>query len=220
MTGTSTFSKNWLPLYHSYQSIKTFTVYLNVTNPTANYANISKTLTITSQPRPDLRVVSIVFSPSTFTEGEAGTITVNITNVGNSVAAAPMVEFYILESSGHKTPIGNSTNLKINGTEPLPAQLLPGQYGTISLQWTPSTRGNYTIFVNAVTAGEINKADNTDQAPVTVNEAAWKAVALYGGIFAVIIVVIVLFYMRRRLPKLPKFGKGKAEEPKKPSQKK
>ncbi len=204
---------------HAYQAIKTFTAKLNVTNPTANSANTTKSLTITSQPRPDLRVVSIVFSPSTFTEGEQGTITVNITNVGNSVAGAPSVEFYILESSGHKTPIGNSSNLKVNGTTPVPSQLKPGEYGTISLTWAPSARGNYTIFVNAVTAGEINKADNTDQSPVTVNEAAWKAVALYGGIFAVIIVVIVLFYMRRRLPKLPKLRKGKVEEPKKQSKK-
>ena len=206
---------------HFYQKIATFTVYLNVTNPTANYGNVSKALTITSQARPDLRVVSIVFSPTTFTEGESGTITVNITNVGSTVAGAPYVEFYILQSSGAKTPIGNSSNLVVNGTTPTPSQLKPGEHGTISLTWTPSAKGNYTIFVNAVTAGEINRADNTDQAPVTVNEAAWKAVALYGGIFAVIIVVIVLFYMRRRLPKLPKLGKGKAEEqPKKPSQKK
>jgi len=205
---------------HFYQSIKTFTVKLNVTNPTNNAANTTKSLTITSQPRPDLRVVSVTFSPSTFTEGEQGTINVNITNVGNNVAGAPFVAFYILQSSGAKTPIGNSSNLVINGTTPVPSQLLPGQYGVISLTWTPSAKGNYTIFVNAVTNGEINKADNTDQAPVTVNEAAWKAVALYGGIFAVIIVVIVLFYMRRRLPKLPKLGKGKKPEEKKQSGKK
>ncbi|MDD1769730.1 MAG: PKD domain-containing protein [Methanomassiliicoccales archaeon] len=205
---------------HFFQAIKTFTVKLTVKNPTNNSANTTKSLTITSQPRPDLRVVSIVFSPSVMTEGEQGTITVNITNVGNDVAGAPMVAFYILQSSGTKTPIGNSSNLKINGTTPVPSELKPGQYGVITLSWTPSSKGNYTIFVNAVTNGEINKADNTDQAPVTVNEAAWKAVALYGGIFAVIIVVIVLFYMRRRLPKLPKLGgKGKTEE-KKPTGKK
>ena len=204
---------------HFYQSIKTFTAMLTVTNPTNNSANTTNSLTITSQPRPDLRVVSVTFSPSTFTEGDQGTINVNITNVGNDVAGAPFVAFYILQSSGAKIPIGNSSNLMINGTTPVPSQLLPGQYGVISLTWTPSAKGNYTIFVNAVTNGEINKADNTDQAPVTVNEAAWKAVALYGGIFAVIIVVIVLFYMRRRLPKLPKLGKGKKPEEKKPATK-
>jgi hypothetical protein len=67
------------------------------------------------------------------------------------------------------------------------------------------------VQVNAVAEREINKADNTDTGTVAVNEAAWKAIALYGGIFAVVVVVIVLFYMRRRLPKLGKIAGKKPE---------
>jgi hypothetical protein len=154
----------------------------------------------------------MVFSPNVFTEGDAGTIKVNITNVGNADANTPHIEFYILNSDGSKTSIGNGVDMTVNGTST--TVLKPGQYGIITFSWTPSAKGNTTIFANAVVDREINKIDNTETAGVTVNEAGWKAIALYGGIFAVIIVIIVLFYMRKRLPKLGGRGKSEKIEPK------
>jgi hypothetical protein len=102
----------------------------------------------------------------------------------------------------------------VNGTAA--TELQPGQSGLFSFGWAPNVRGNYTVKVVAVVDREINKADNTDTGPINVNEAAWKPIALYGGIFAVIIVVIVLFYMRRRLPKIGK-SSGKKPEAKEPT---
>jgi len=201
---------------HYYQKIQAFSVKLMVNNSAGITANLTKTLTITSSPRPDLRIVSMVFVPNVMTEGEQGTIRVNLTNVGNDKAGAPKVLFYIMQKDGKKDFIGESADLTINGSAA--SELKAGQYGLITFKWTPAAKGNYTIFANAVVDREINKADNTDTSSVTVNEAAWKAIALYGGIFAVIIVVIVLFYMRKRLPKIPKLGrKGKVEEKEKKS---
>ena len=91
---------------------------------------------------------------------------------------------------------------------------MPGKYGLFEVSWTPSGKGNYTIVAEASVTDEINKADNTYTTAVTVNEATWKAIALYGGIFAVIIVIIVLYYYRKRLPKL---GGGKKEKEKAPT---
>ncbi|HTY46998.1 MAG TPA: PKD domain-containing protein [Methanomassiliicoccales archaeon] len=199
-----------------YTGINTYTIKLTVKDQLNNAANKTMSFTVTSQPRPDLRMISMSVSPTVLSEGETGTITVNLTNVGTLLAGTPTVEFFILSASGSKTSIGTSTDMTVNGT---PAtQLKPGEYGLITFKWTPDTKGNYTILGSASTVGEINKADNTDTLVVTVNEAAWKAVALYGGIFAVIIVVIVLFYMRKRLPKLGRKKKGEETVGKKPTE--
>jgi len=194
---------------HDFSAIKTFSVKLSVRDVAGNIANLTKSLTITSSARPDLRVVSMVFSPTTFTEGDQGIIKVNVTNVGNAIATFPHLEFYVLTADGKKSFIGNETAFTVNGSAT--TALNPGQSGLFSFGWAPSSRGNFTVQVNAVAEREINKADNTDTGTVVVNEAAWKAIALYGGIFAVIVVVIVLFYMRRRLPKLGKIAGKKPE---------
>jgi len=47
---------------------------------------------------------------------------------------------------------------------------------------------------------EINTHDNHNTVSIDVKEASWKAAALYGGIFAAIVVIIVLLYFRKRLP--------------------
>jgi sugar phosphate permease len=80
--------------------------------------------------------------------------------------------------------------------------LMPGKFGIITFSWTPGSKGNFTIVATAIVDREIVTSDNTYTTSVTVNEASWKAIALYGGIFAVIIVVIVLYYYRKRLPKM------------------
>ena len=198
---------------HNFAGINTFNVKLSVRDSAGNVANLTKSLSITSSPRPDLRMVSMVFLPTTFTEGDQETIIVNVSNVGNDVAILPHLEFYVLNSDGTKTFIGNETSFTINGSAA--TQLNPGQYGLFSFGWIPSSQGNYTIQTKAVVDREINLADNTDTGTVKVNEAAWKPIALYGGIFAIIVVVIVLFFMRRRLPKIGK-GSSKKSEAKEP----
>ncbi len=194
---------------HEFKLIKTFSVKLSVKDVAGNVANLTKSLTITSSSRPDLRIVSMVFSPTTFTEGDQGLIKVNISNVGNAIANFPHLEFYYLDANGKAVFIGNETSFTVNGSAA--TELNPGQYGLFSFGWTPATRGNYTIQVRAVVEREINNVDNTDNGIINVNEAGWKAIALYGGIFAVIVVVIVLFYMRRRLPKITKITGKKPE---------
>jgi hypothetical protein len=200
---------------HNFSAIKIFTVKLSVRDVAGNVKNLSQSLTITSSVRPDLRIVSMVFSPTIFTEGDRGLIKVNISNVGNDVAQLPHLEFYYLDANGKAVFIGNETAFTVNGSAA--TELRPGQNGLFSFGWTPGSRGNYTVKVVAVVDREVNDKDNSDVGTITVNEAAWKPVALYGGIFVVIVVVIVLFYMRRRLPKIGKSGgkKSEAKEPQK-----
>ncbi|MDD1756611.1 MAG: PKD domain-containing protein, partial [Methanomassiliicoccales archaeon] len=194
---------------HKYANIKTFTVKLVVTDLSGNKANATKSLVITSQPRPDLRIVSVKADPNPMTEGSRGKFVVNVTNVGNANAYSPSVTVSILNSDGSKSTIGTSnvmTNID-NGT------IWPGKYGLFEVSWTPSGKGNYTIVTVASVDNEITTSDNTYTSAITVNEATWKAIALYGGIFAVIVVIIVLYYYRKRLPKLGG-GKDKKEKEK------
>ena len=204
---------------HRYEAIKTFTVKCIARDTSNNSGNTTKSLVITSSPRPDLRVVKITFDPTTFTEGSQGNIKVNLTNVGNDDAIGVVVKFYYLSPSGTENSIGQSSSdqLTVNGTTA--DRIKPGQFGVVTFPWTPSTKGNFTIVVKASAEREINTVDNTANASLNVNEAAWKSIALYGGIFAVIIVVIVLYYYRKRLPKIGGGGKkpSKEEKPSKPS---
>jgi len=195
---------------YKYANIKTFTVKLEVTDVAGNKANATKSLVITSQPRPDLRIVSVKADPNPMTEGSTGKFIVNVTNVGNDNAYSPSVTVSILNSDGSKSTIGTSnemTNIDNN-------TILPGKYGLFEVSWTPSGKGNYTIVTQASVENEITTSDNTYTTAITVNEATWKAIALYGGIFAVIVVIIVLYYYRKRLPKL---GGGKKEKEKAPT---
>jgi len=195
---------------YKYANIKTFTVKLEVTDVAGNKANATKSLVITSQPRPDLRIVSVKADPNPMTEGSTGKFIVNVTNVGNDNAYSPSVTVSILNSDGSKSTIGTSNEMTNIDND----TILPGKYGLFEVSWTPSGKGNYTIVTKASVENEITTSDNTYTTAITVNEATWKAIALYGGIFAVIVVIIVLYYYRKRLPKL---GGGKKEKEKAPT---
>jgi len=202
---------------HNFTHIKTFTVKLTVTDKSGNSANLTKQLVITSSPRPDLRIVVLTFAPTQFTEGESGSMVLNITNVGNSNATNIVATFYRMSITGEKFELGTETSLTVNGT---PASLLkPNQSGLITFRWTADSKGNYTMYAVVTCDRETNKADNTITSSLTVKEAGWKAAAIYGGIFAVIIVVIVLIYMRKRLPLPSRKGKEDKQEKTKQEQK-
>lgn len=183
---------------HSYRSIGTFTCKLTVTDTSGNSANRTMQITVVSSPRPDLRITSINLAPVTFTEGEKGTILVNITNVGNSDATGITGTFYRMTASGDKVLLGTSSDLTRNG-QPV-GVIAPDDYAILAFGWTPGSKGNYTIYVEVKADREINTHDNHSTVSIDVNEASWKAAALYGGIFAAIVIIIVLLYFRKRLP--------------------
>ena len=183
---------------HSYAAVGSFTATLTVTDPANNTANKTMDITVTSSPRPDLRITSIEVEPSRFTEGESGKIMVNITNVGNDNATGIKATFYLMKADGSKEKLGESTDLTVDGAS---ANLLsPDQSGIVTWYWTPSGKGNFTLYVVVEADREISTQDNHATVSIEVNEATWKAAAIYGGIFAVIVVVIVLLYFRKRLP--------------------
>jgi len=198
---------------HAYAAIDTFTVKLTVTDRSDNSANKTQEITVLSSPRPDLRLVSVTHEPGRFTEGETGQILVNVTNVGNDNATGIRATFYLVRADGSRSLIGESNSLTVNGEQTNLLQV--DQSGVITFNWKPGTKGDYTISVEVTADREIVKGDNTGTVTIGVDEAGWKAAAIYGGIFAVIVVIIVLFYFRKRLPMLGGKGSSKSRRGKK-----
>ncbi len=183
---------------HNYSAIGEFTVKLTVTDTSGNSANDTDTITVVSSPRPDLRISSITVDPAELTEGETGMIKVNITNVGNANATGIRANFYLMKADGSKEKIGESSSLTVNGVDSNILQ--PDQSGIISFDWKAGGKGNFTIYSEVMSDREINMDDNADTVSISVEEAGWVSAAIYGGVFAVIVAIIILFYMRKRLP--------------------
>ncbi len=200
---------------HIYTAISStpLTVNLTVIAPNGVKASSTYSLVVTSEPRPDLRVVNITFKPKTFTQGTPGTITVNIMNIGNANASSAKVTLYaIAAQSGAKTKIGTIT-VFYNGTNKTSVSVIkPNQtvYGTI--KWAPATFGNFTLKAETSAALQLSSVDNTGTQPIAVTQSQIAVYALYAGIVIIIVAVIAVIALRRRMPARGRDkGKGKGK---------
>lgn len=201
---------------HSYMAIKTFTVKLTLTDNAGNVANTTYSLKVESSARPDLRVGAVTFDPTTFTEGEDGYIYVNVTNVGTAQAEGIYGQLWKVNLDGSRKLLTENSDLLVNDT--VVYTLDVGQTGVLRFKHSFDSKGDYTLQVNVSANNEVSSkmTDNSATVSLTVEEAAWKSWLLYGGIFAVIIVVVVLFLFRKKLPMMS----GKSKGPSPPSKKK
>ncbi|MGC9060065.1 MAG: hypothetical protein ACP5JR_02345, partial [Thermoplasmata archaeon] len=68
-------------------------------------------------------------------------------------------------------------------------------------RWTPDTAGTFSLNVSVYSAQEYyTYTDNNGmKKEITVNEAAWKTYAMYGGgIAAVVIALLVIYIVSKR----------------------
>lgn|GEM_PF-600832 len=187
---------------HTYAKLGSYTVSLNVTDLSNNSRKITKDITVNSKPRPNLKVDNATYLPPEFTEGQTGTIVVNVTNVGTSVAKNITVSFYIQNLDGTEKLIGSATASQIfNGTTSAVTDHddIRGRI-VIKFAYTPPARGTYTIKVVANATDQLTESVLILSGPnaLVVNEAAWKVYALWGGVIGVIILVPLLIYFSRR----------------------
>jgi PKD repeat protein len=206
-TNTTTAAPN-----HTYTNIATYKVNLTLTDSAGNVAYKVTSLKITSSARPDIRVNSVDFDPDEFTEGTSGKIYINVTNVGTADAYGIVAVLYKMNSDGDLTKLTDDSELRVNDT--VANVLLVDETGIIVIEYSFGSQGDYTLQVNVTATNEHTSVmdDNIQTKSLTVNEAAWKAWLLYGGIFAVVIVVIVLFLFRKKLPKIGGKKKDKTEK--------
>ncbi len=189
---------------HIYAKTGQITLKLNVTDLSGNSKIESRLITLNSGPRPKMNIDAITYDPvSSFTEGSAGTIIVNMTNTGSANATNIVVQFYIVRADGTQKLIGTSSDVTLNGTDVTLVEV--GQTVQVKFRYTPDAKGSYTIRVNVTSTDQLRPASKN--APtLTVEQAAWKTYALWGGVAAVIILVPLLLYLRGRWAKREKKG--------------
>ena len=183
---------------HVFREVGTFSVELNVTDLSNNSGLIKRSVKIDSSPRPNVVIDGpIEFDPAEFTEGKAGTISVNLTNKGSVTATGIVVTFYIVDEDS-ETLIGTVTTL-LNGTA-MVTELEVGGKARAEFKWTPGSKGIYKIKVNVTSTSQLMPDSKTTRADedLVVKEAPWKKAALWGGIAAVIVLVPLLLYLRGR----------------------
>ncbi len=197
---------------HVFEKSGSFAVRVNVTDTEGNWEGYTKTVTIVSGPRPNLVVDSITFDPEAFTEGETGYIIVNITNRGSAVATGIVLEFAIQNADGTEESIGVWTVILNMTTDAQTGELAVGGKAYVMFPYKFADPGTFTIKVNVTSADQLSVDE--DVSDVTVDEAGWKKIALWGGVLGVIILVPALLYMRGRLSKREKKGprREKAEK--------
>ena len=189
---------------HKFNVTGSMTVTLNVTDLSNNSALKIKTIAVGQKPRPDMRITSIQYDPETFTQGEAGKITVNMTNTGSANATNVNVTFYYVVN-GEKTLIGYSSSLSNNSSAAV-SIVKVGDKVQCSINWSPDHKGTFTIEVTVNCTGMIEESDFTDADGLTVKEAKWVQPALWIGVALIIILIPALLLLRGRLAKREKKG--------------
>jgi PKD repeat protein len=200
---------------HNYSRTGQITVKLNVTDLSNNSKVESRLITVNSGPRPKMNIDVISYDPETsFTEGSAGWILVNLTNTGSANATNIVVNFYIVRADGTQKLIGTETDVYLNDT--LKDLVEVGQTVQVRFAYTPDSKGTFTIRVN-VTCDDQLRLVSKNAPTLTVEQAAWKTYALWGGVAAVIILVPLLLYLRGRWAKREKKGPRREKKEKEKS---
>lgn len=194
---------------YTYISSKQLVVNLTVVDPSGNTASYTYPLTVTSQPRPDLRIINITFSPKVFTQGSSGTIKVTMINIGSSNATQASVKLVAINAqSGKNTNIGTINSFYNTTNNSAMSVITPNEtvYGTF--HWSPSSFGNFTIKATSSTVYQIQSADNTASQPLSINQSQLQVYALYIGIVVIIVAVVAVIALRRRMPRRKGYEKG------------
>lgn len=191
---------------HAYARIGQIQVTLNVTDLSGNWLPTTKLITIGQGPRPNLKIDGIFFEPKNFTEDKSGTILVNMTNRGSAVATGVIVYFYKVNADGTLERLGQSSEMYNATTGEAATSVEIG--GTVQVRFSVSfdSKGTYTLRVNATSDNQLKESTSvaSGDGALNVEEAAWKAYALWGGVIAVIVLVPLLLFMRARWSKRDK----------------
>lgn len=206
ITGTS--GTNVSHIY-TYISSTPISVKLTVVDPAGNTASYTYNMTVTSQPRPDLRIINITFSPKVFTQGAAGTITVTMINIGTLNASLSKVALVAINAqSGKKTNIGTISTFYNSTNKTVASVITPNEtvYGTY--HWSSASFGNYTIQATSSAAYQLKTQDNTATQPLSINQSQLQVYALYIGIVVIIVAIVAVIALRRRMPRRKGYEKG------------
>jgi len=195
---------------HAFNSTGDFNILLNVTDSSGNYNVVRKLISVLSGPRPDLWIEGVSYDPGNFTEGQSGTILVNVTNKGSIDAdvANVTVSFYIVRSDGTQKLLTGTWTFWNDTTQVQVSVIKPGEEVVCKFVFKPGSKGTYIIRVNVTCDNQLRPYSFTASGDdsMHVNEAAWKQWALWGGVIAIIVLIPLLLMLRGRLAKREKKG--------------
>ena len=180
----------------------TYNVTLTVVDVAGNSNTTVQTVQVLRSAMPSLSIQSVVYSPTSFEEGAAGTISVNVKNNGDWTANQFTVSIYKV--------VGTETELLTSQLVTTP--LAPGENVTVNVSYTFGAQGDYRLKVT-VEDDDPRTSDSNDFSSLTVNEAGWKSIAIFVGVIVVIGVIVALVYYRNRLPGRDSFKKGGPKDP-------
>lgn len=182
----------------TFTQIGDYNITLSGVDTAGNVKNFTKVINARVGDRPDLRVdiSTWKFNPKDGSVGSKVTITVNITNIGNADATNVDVKFYVRNADGTDEELsGTLSLLDSNGTAMAGTTIKAGETVTAQFEWTPGTKGTYTLWVNASTPDEHtsqwenNKNTNYEFSTISVSEAGWVVYAIIGGGIAILVLL-------------------------------
>jgi hypothetical protein len=199
-------AEGMLNVTHVYTRIGPITVSLNVTDLSGNYLQAPKQITITSGPRPTVRIDRVYYEPGNFTEGQSGYIIVNMTNTGSAAANGVVLSLYLVNSDGSEKLLTTWDTL-LNGSLEVDVIEIGGKVQA-KIPWTFDNKGTYTFKLNVTSENQLSPGKYTASGDLAlhVKEAGWKKLLLWGGVAAVIILVPLAIYLSRRWSKREKKG--------------
>jgi len=173
----------------TFDKVGMFNVTLKATDTSGNTANKTTQVYVNLATRPNIvmKLGTLVFGETPGTAGKAMSLSVNITNDGQANTTNVLVKFYIRNADGTDTLIDTTAA----------TSLTMGETKTVSVDWTPKKKGEFSIWANATCADEHssqwwdNKIDDFSVQKVTINQAAWVMPVI---IIAIVAIIIVVFF--------------------------
>jgi len=178
-----------------------------------NWGNLSRNITvqIDNSLHADLFIAldptthqsSMKVSPTDPAEGDQVTVSVNVTNKANRLAASLVVTNLSAISGGQTTLLAQQAQwFDKNGNPTSNHTIAAGE--TVKLVFTVPLfgQGNKTIQVYVYDATEPytwRTAENRASLPVNVRQPAWQPYAIYGSVIGVIVLFVFGMYARRKI---------------------
>jgi len=178
-----------------------------------NWGNLSRNITVQIDNSlhadlfialdPTSRQSSMKVSPSDPAEGDSVTVSVNVTNKANRLAASLVVTNLSAISGGQTTLLAQQASwFDKNGNPTSNHTIAAGD--TVKLVFTVPLygQGNKTIQVYVYDATEPytwRTAENRASLPVNVRQPAWQPYAIYGSVIGVIVLFVFGMYARRKI---------------------
>src|SRR3989475_125840 len=178
-----------------------------------NWGNLSRNITvqIDNSLHADLFIAldptshqsSMKVSPSDPAEGDSVTVSVNVTNKANRLAASLVVTNLSAISGGQTTLLAQQASwFDKNGNPTSNHTIAAGD--TVKLVFTVPLygQGNKTIQAYVYDATEPytwRTAENRASLPVNVRQPAWQPYAIYGSVIGVIVLFVFGMYARRKI---------------------